>query len=368
MEKQVGENPASPEIVAAGLVASNGSSLAVPARPDSSDAIWDAGGELTAAGADSLGSPVVLADFAERGGRGRSTSRRLRFVRHGRRLLLAGVALAAVGLLGRLLQHGADGTAVPSAPTGTTVVVTAPAIAVTTATAPAVTAPAITGSTATAPAVTAPAITGSGATAPAVTAPAVAGSGEPVVTTTVRTLATPSVGPIDPPLARYLAPTRWALAVKGKLYLRGRVPDKATADKLATRAAAVARDGNVVVDLTIDPTVSASGSTPLLFDDAVHFAEGNDVVRVEEQSLPELARFLLERNDTATVRLFANADSSTDADLMLRRSTACSDFIRRFGIELRRVSITTRGEAGGSSGAARPGPSVELAIDGLFDG
>lgn len=353
MEKQVGENPASPEIVAAGLVASNGSSLAVPARPDSSDAIWDAGGELTAAGADSLGSPVVLADFAERGGRGRSTSRRLRFVRHGRRLLLAGVALAAVGLLGRLLQHGADGTAVPSAPTGTTVVVTAPAIAVTTATVPAV---------------TAPAVTGSGATAPAVTAPAVAGSGEPVVTTTVRTLATPSVGPIDPPLARYLAPSRWALAVKGKLYLRGRVPDKATADKLATRAAAVAKDGNVVVDLTIDPTVSASGSTPLLFDDAVHFAEGNDVVRVEEQSLPELARFLLERNDTATVRLFANADSSTDADLMLRRSTACSDFIRRFGIELRRVSITTRGEAGGSSGAARPGPSVELAIDGLFDG
>ena len=354
MEKQVGENPASPEIVAAGLVASNGSSLAVPARPDSSDAIWDAGGELTAAGADSLGSPVVLADFAERGGRGRSTSRGLRFVRHGRRLLLAGVALAAVGLLGRLLQHGADGTAVPSAPTGTTVVVTAPAIAVTTATVPAV---------------TAPAVTGSGATAPAVTAPAVAGSGEPVVTTTVRTLATPSVGPIDPPLARYLAPSRWALAVKGKLYLRGRVPDKATADKLATRAAAVAKDGNVVVvDLTIDPTVSASGSTPLLFDDAVHFAEGNDVVRVEEQSLPELARFLLERNDTATVRLFANADSSTDADLMLRRSTACSDFIRRFGIELGRVSITTRGEAGGASGAARPGPSVELAIDGLFDG
>ena len=353
MEKQVGENPASPEIVAAGLVASNGSSLAVPARLDSSDAIWDAGGELTAAGADSLGSPVVRADFAERGGRGRSAARGRRFARHGRRLLLAGVALAAVGLLGRLLQHGADGTAVPSAPTGTTVVVTAPAIAVTTATVPAV---------------TAPAITGSGATAPAVTAPAVAGSGEPVVTTTVRTLATPSVGPIDPPLARYLAPSRWALAVKGKLYLRGRVPDKATADKLATRAAAVAKDGNVVVDLTIDPTVSASGSTPLLFDDAVHFAEGNDVVRVEEQSLPELARFLLERNDTATVRLFANADSSTDADLMLRRSTACSDFIRRFGIELRRVSITTRGEAGGSSGAARPGPSVELAIDGLFDG
>ena len=353
MEKQVGENPASPEIVAAGLVASNGSSLAVPARLDSSDAIWDAGGELTAAGADSLGSPVVRADFAERGGRGRSAARGRRFARHGRRLLLAGAMLAAVGLLGRLLQPGADGTAVRSAPTGTTVVVTAPAIAVTTATAPAV---------------TAPAITGSGATAPAVTAPAVAGSGEPVVTTTVRTLATPSVGPIDPPLARYLAPSRWALAVKGKLYLRGRVPDKATADKLATRAAAVAKDGNVVVDLTIDPTVSASGSTPLLFDDAVHFAEGTDVVRVEEQSLPELARFLLERNDTATVRLFANADSSTDADLMLRRSTACSDFIRRFGIELRRVSITTRGEAGGSSGAARPGPSVELAIDGLFDG
>ena len=354
MEKQVGENPASPEIVAAGLVASNGSSLAVPARLDSSDAIWDAGGELTAAGADSLGSPVVRADFAERGGRGRSAARGRRFARHGRRLLLAGAMLAAVGLLGRLLQPGADGTAVRSAPTGTTVVVTAPAIAVTTATAPAV---------------TAPAITGSGATAPAVTAPAVAGSGEPVVTTTVRTLATPSVGPIDPPLARYLAPSRWALAVNGKLYLRGRVPDKATADKLATRAAAVAKDGNVVVvDLTIDPTVSASGSTPLLFDDAVHFAEGNDVVRVEEQSLPELARFLLERNDTATVRLFANADSSTDADLMLRRSTACSDFIRRFGIELRRVSITTRGEAGGSSGAARPGPSVELAIDGLFDG
>lgn len=353
MEKQVGENPASPEIVAAGLVASNGSSLAVPARLESSDAIWDAGGELTAAGADSLGSPVVLADFAERGGRGRSASRGLRFARHGRRLLLAGVALAAVGLLGRLLQHGADGTAVPLAPTGTTVVVTAPAIAVTTATAPAV---------------TAPAITGSGATAPAVTAPAVAGSGEPVVTTTVRTLATPSVGPIDPPLARYLAPTRWALAVNGKLYLRGRVPDKATADKLATSATAVAKHGNVVVDLTIDPTMSASGSTPLLFDDAVHFAEGSDIVRVEEQSLPELARFLLERNDTATVRLFANADSSTDADLMLRRSTACSDFIRRFGIELGRVSITTRGEAGGSSGAARPGPSIELAIDGLFDG
>ena len=363
MEKQVGENAASPEIAATGLVASNGSSLAVPARLDSSDAIWDAGGELTAAGADSLGSPVVLADFAERGGRGRFTARALRFARHGRRLLLAGVALAAVGLVGRLLQHGADGTAVRSAPAGTTVVVTAPAIAVTAATAPAVTPPAVTALAVTGPAVTGPAVTG-----PAGTGPAAAGSGATAPAVTVRTLPTPSVGPIDPPLARYLAPSRWALAVKGKLYLRGRVPNKAAADKLATRATAVAKDGNVVVDLTIDPTVSASGSTPLLFDDAVHFAEGSDVVRVEEQSLPELARFLLERNDTATVRLFANADTSTDADLMLRRSTACSDFIRRFGIELRRVSITTRGEAGGSAGAARPGPSVELVIDGLFDG
>ena len=352
MKNNVGDGSASSEIAGVGTSATTGPGSAVTVRAESSDVIWDGDGRLTAAAASALGSPLAQADPEAIRSHDRPASRRLMLLRRGRSVLVVGAVVACVVLLGRLLQHGAlrasdraaqsTSTSAPSALASATI--SAAAVAPPTASIGAVT------------------------TSPVTTSTGTASPGTVAVAPTNRTLPSPSVGPANPPLARYLLPTSWALAANGKLYLRGRVPDKATVDKLATRAATVATDGDVVVDLTIDPSVSANGSMPLLFEDAVHFADGSDVVRVEEQFLPEFARFLLERNATATVRLFANADTSTDADLMVRRSTACSDFIRRFGLDVRRISITTRGDAGVGASAARPGPSVELAVEGLFGG
>ena len=144
------------------------------------------------------------------------------------------------------------------APVTTASVVTTPPTALTTAPAPTTTA-------APAPTTTA---------APATTAPATPAPATPAPATTV-----PSSDPTPAPRPGEDGVTRWAVYQSGKVYLRGVVPDDATAAEIAKRATAVVGPGNVVDEYSRVPGAPVPRSAPIYVADVVLFDSDSSVVR-----------------------------------------------------------------------------------------
>jgi hypothetical protein len=98
-------------------------------------------------------------------------------------------------------------------------------------------------------------------------------------TTTGTAPAVASAGPTVPAAAGTEQPVRWAEFTGGKVYLRGSVPDQATADELRSKAALVVGDANVIVEYVIDPDAPRPPSAPLYVRDSVLFDPGSSLCR-----------------------------------------------------------------------------------------
>lgn len=146
------------------------------------------------------------------------------------------------------------------APVTTASVVTTPSTAPTTTPAPTTTAAPATTTTVPAPTST------STTAAPATTTAAPA-----------TTVSTSDPSPAPRPGADGV--TRWAVYQSGKVYLRGVVPDDATAAEIAKRATAVVGPGNVVDEYSRVPGAPVPRSAPIYVADVVLFNSDSSVVR-----------------------------------------------------------------------------------------
>lgn len=183
------------------------------------------------------------------------------------------------------------------------------------------------------PATTATATSAAETTAPATTAPATTA---PAASTTV---------PADPDAP----PVRWAEYSGGVVYLRGMVPDQATADEVATKAAAVVGEANVRVEYTVDPTAARPDSAPLYVYDSILFQPGEAELDATARGTLDLGVSLLTLYPQITFDIEGHTDDiGSDAEnlaLSQRRVDVIMTFLTDRGVDAGRLTAVAKGES-----------------------
>lgn len=246
-------------------------------------------------------------------------------------LALIGVAVVALLVVGIVMLTGGDddGAVETADPPVTT------AVASTLATAPTT----VAASTTAAPTATSAASQGADTTvapdpAPTTTAEA--------TTSTTSPSTTVSADPLAPPV-------RWAEYSDGQVFLRGRVPDQATADEVATRAGQVLGPENVIVEYTIDPTAPKPDSAPLYVNNSILFGPGLALLNVEARATLDLGVTLLALFPEVTFDIEGHTDSvGTEEEnlaLSTRRVDAIVDYLIGKGVDPTRLTALPKGES-----------------------
>lgn len=193
-----------------------------------------------------------------------------------------------------------------------------------------------------APATTAPATTVAPTTAPATT----------VVPTTVAPTTTPSTVaatvaattvPVDTATA-----THWAEFIDGTVYLRGTVPDQASADAVRARAAAVFGADNVVTEYTFQPGIAHSADAPLYLRDWVTFEQNSVTLDDADRGLLDVLRILMVQHPQVTMRIDGHTDSvgpdDSNLELSQARIDAIAFYLQATGVDPSRITRTAYGE------------------------
>ena len=171
-------------------------------------------------------------------------------------------------------------------------------------------------------------------------------------------------------------PVRYAVYSGGKVYLRGRVPDRATAATIREKAAAVLGAGNVVDEYVIDPSAPLPQSDPLYVADGVLFDPDSDELAAAGQGFVDLGIALLQQNPGVTWIIEAHTDNlgSDEYNLALsqRRLESIVVYITDHGIDPRRLTTIAKGESEPiADNATRAGRAqnrrLEVEIVGLLD-
>jgi len=186
-------------------------------------------------------------------------------------------------------------------------------------------------STTAAPATTAPATTAPATSAPATTAPAA-----PAPTTIAMSSAS------------FGDPVRWAEFSGGIVYLRGTVPDQATADEIRAKAAAVVGEGNVVVEYDIVPGAPRPESAPLYVRDSVLFAKNSVGIDDTARGVLDLGVVLMAQNPQITIDVQGHTDSdgsdATNLALSQRRVDVIDAYLVAQGVDPARLTTASFGE------------------------
>lgn len=144
-------------------------------------------------------------------------------------------------------------------------------------------------------------------------------------------------------------PVRWAEFSGGVVYLRGRVPDQATAEEVRGKAAAVVGDGNVVVEYEIVAGTPRPPSAPLYVRDSVLFARGSSAIADASRGVLDLGVALMSQNPQVTIDVQGHTDSDgTDADnleLSQERVDAIFDYLVSKGVDPDRLTRQAYGES-----------------------
>lgn len=192
----------------------------------------------------------------------------------------------------------------------------------------------------------------------------------------------PSTAPVaavtDPGFATNLdvVPVRYAVYSGGKVYLRGRVPDRATAATIREKAAAVLGAGNVVDEYVIDPSAPVPRSAPLYIADGLLFDPDSDELAAAGQGLIDLGIALLQQNPAVTWTIEGHTDNlgsnAYNLELSQRRLDAIVSYIAAQGIDPRRLTTVAKGESEPiADNATRAGRAqnrrIEIIIEGLLD-
>ncbi len=250
------------------------------------------------------------------------------------RWLLALIGVAVVGLLAvgiAVLTGGDDDGAIETADPPVTT-----AVASTLATAPTT----VAASTTAAPTTTSAASQGAATSAAA----------DPGPTTTAAEVTTSTAPPSTTVPADPLAPpVRWAEYSDGQVFLRGRVPDQATADEVATRAGQVLGPENVIVEYTIDPTAPKPDSAPLYVNNSILFGPGLALLNAEARATLDLGVSLLALFPEVTFDIEGHTDSVGTEEENLALSTRRVDAIVAYligkGVDPTRLTALPKGES-----------------------
>ncbi|MGD9705087.1 MAG: OmpA family protein [Acidimicrobiia bacterium] len=189
------------------------------------------------------------------------------------------------------------------------------------------------------------------------------------------TSATSTAMAAAPDPAGEAAPVRYAVYSDGKVYLRGRVPDRATATAIREKAATVLGAENVVDEYVIDPDAPRPRSAPLYVADALLFAPDSDELTQAARGLVDLGIALLQLYPGVTWTIEGHTDSlgsdSYNLELSQRRLDAIVAYIAVHGVDTRRVTTIAKGESEPiADNATRAGRAqnrrIEVVIEGLL--
>ncbi len=258
--------------------------------------------------------------------------------RRSRWLPVAGVValLGLIGgggyLLGSIGNDDAVDAQADAPATDTTVVLSATSVplddAATTEAEPSTTAPPTTAPSTTAPPTTAAPTTAAPTTAPSTTAPS---TDEAEVVVTVAD-----------------GETRGAVLRGGVLYLGGAVPNRAVADQIIERAAAVVGEDRIVDQYVVDPDAPVPAGAPLYVDDVVLFAYGSPTFDPQFAPLLDLGLLLLSQNPQVTITVITHTDASGsesyNQELSVRRGQSVAQYWMDRGIPIAQIIIDARGE------------------------
>lgn len=171
-------------------------------------------------------------------------------------------------------------------------------------------------------------------------------------------------------------PVRYAVYSDGKVYLRGRVPDRATAATIREKVGAVLGAGNVVDEYLIDPSAPRPRSDPLYIADGVLFEPDSDELAEAGRGFVDLGIALLQQNPGITWIVEGHTDNlgsdEYNLELSQRRLDAIVSYITDHGIDPRRLTTIAKGESEPiADNATRAGRAqnrrLEVVIEGLLD-
>lgn len=188
-----------------------------------------------------------------------------------------------------------------------------------------------------------------------VTVPATTIAPDTTLPAPVPTTASPTTVPATtvppstvPPAVGSAAPNHWAEFVDGTVYLRGTVPDQATADQVRERAAAVFGADNVVVEYTFQPGVEHTADAPLYLRDWVTFEQNSVTLDDANRGLLDVLRVLMVQHPQVTIRIDGHTDSvgpdESNLELSQARVDAIASYLQATGIDPSRITRTAHGE------------------------
>ena len=186
------------------------------------------------------------------------------------------------------------------------------------------------------------------------------------------TTAPPALLQPGPPVA----PARWAVFSDGNVFLRGVVPDDATAAIIVTKAAKIVGADHVFDEYTRIPGAAVPKSAPLFVADTILFGSNNATIYPEFEGILNLGVVLLKTFPTVTVTIRGHTDSqgtaAGNAKLAERRVQAVIDHLVAAGVDTSRL-------VGQPIGAEEPiadnqthegrqlNRRIEFVVDGLLD-
>ncbi len=191
----------------------------------------------------------------------------------------------------------------------------------------------------------------SSTTAPRSTAPRSTSSAPPTSasTSTTSTTAPGATGlelPRADPNSRPQAP--FGVFRAGKLYLRGSVPSVQVAEGYVRKAIMVLGEGNVVVEMTLDPRAPA-GPARVIVEEQFTFPLNSAAIDPKFDRLLAIGAYALEKVPEATLVITGHTDSSGSTAfnqrLSLQRAQAIVDYMVSKGIPANRIKAVGRGEA-----------------------
>jgi outer membrane protein OmpA-like peptidoglycan-associated protein len=140
----------------------------------------------------------------------------------------------------------------------------------------------------------------------------------------------------------------FAVYADGVLHMQGAVRDRATADALIAKAAAVVGPANVIDEYVIDPRAPLTSDGHVRVDDAVLFDSGSTRISAEFAEVVDLAVLALTLNPQATLVIEGHTDSLGTERSNLRLSQRRADSIVRYmvahGIDRSRLTAVGKGE------------------------
>jgi OmpA-OmpF porin, OOP family len=144
-------------------------------------------------------------------------------------------------------------------------------------------------------------------------------------------------------------PIRYAEFTGGKVYLRGTVPDQATAELVRAKTAAVVGEANVVVEYDIVPGTPVPNDAPLYVRDSILFAPGSTKLNPTATAVLDLGVLLFAQNPQMTMVVEGHTDSVGSPEDNLALSQARVDAILAYfaskGVNPSRVSGIAKGES-----------------------